>query len=138
MRAFVDRSFARPVGVLSRANGFEGERLRRLMVLGNMLLTPEIPGMDLLLVLKGSNCLKRSYGGWVHSDRVHGLEGFMLHHPYVSLVVEEVVVWDHGKETAVHAWFGGGMVIGARIGQRRGGGRAVVERNLLWIDLAAG
>lgn len=88
------------------------------MVLGNVLLPTEKAGMDLLLILKGSNGLEGSYGRWVHSNRVHGLEGFMLHYPYVSLVVEEVVVWDHGKETSVHARFGGGVVVGARVGQR--------------------
>lgn len=116
VRALVDGRFARPVGVLSWSNWLESKSLRGLVVLGNVLLPTEKAGMDLLLILKGSNGLEGSYGRWVHSYRVHGLEGFMLHHPYVSLVMEEVVVWDHGKETSVHARFGGGVVVGARVG----------------------
>lgn len=108
------------------------------MVLGNVLLPAEKAGMDLLLILKGSNGLEGSYGRRVHPNRVHGLEGFMLHYPYVSLVVEEVVVWDHGKETSVHARFGGGVVVGARVGQGRGRGRAVVERHLFRVYLSTG
>ncbi len=138
MWSLMHRSFARPVGVLSWSNGFEGECLRGLMVLGNVLLPTEKAGMDLLLILKGSNGLEGSNGRWVHSNRVHGLEGFMLHHPYVPLVMEEVVVWDHGKETSVHARFGGGVVVGAWVRQRRGRGRAVVERHLFWVYLATG
>ncbi len=52
--------------------------------------------------------------------------------------MEEVVVWDHRKETSVHARFGGGVVVGARVRQRWGRGRAVVERHLFWVYLATG
>lgn len=86
-------------------------------MLRNVLLPTEEPGMNLLLILKSSNGLQGSYGRRVHPDRVHSLKGFMLHYPYVSLMMEEVVVWDHGEETAVHARFGGGVVVGARVGQ---------------------
>lgn len=114
MWSLVDRCLARPVWVFARPDGFEGEGLWGLMmvVLGCMLLlATQEPWVNLLLVLERSDGLQGRDRWRIHSDGVHGLERFMLHHPNFTLVVEQVVVGDHGEEAAVHGRFGGGTVI---------------------------
>lgn len=62
----------------------------------------------------------------------------MLHDPHLALVMEKVVVWNHGEKAAIHSGFGGGMVVIGGIGQGGAGGWAVVEGHLLLVEITAG
>ena len=108
------------------------------MVLRSMLLTSYEPWVDLLLVFEGSNGLQRGDGRGVDSDRVHGLERLVLHHPNLPLMVEEVVVRNHGEQTAIHGGLGRGVVVIGRVGEGGAGGWAVVEGHLVLVQIAAG
>lgn len=76
------------------------------MVLGLVLLPANETRVDLLLVFECSDGLQRCDWRRVDSDRVHGLEGFVLHDTNLSLMMKEVVVRDHGKKAAIHGGFG--------------------------------
>lgn len=116
VRPFVDGGFAGPVGVLPRSDGLEGESLWRWVVLGRVLLPANETWVDLLLVLEGSDGLQGGDGRGIDSNRVHGLEGFVLHHADLPLVMEKIVVWNHGEKAAVHGGFGRGVIVIARVG----------------------
>ncbi|TNN74315.1 hypothetical protein EYF80_015558 [Liparis tanakae] len=112
----VDRGFAGAVGVLPRSDGFEGESLWRRVVLRRVLLPADEPRVDLLLVFERPDGLQRGDGWRVDSDGVHGLEGLVLHHSDLPLMVEKVVVRDHGEKAAIHGGFGCGVIVIARVG----------------------
>ena len=116
MRPLVDRGFAGTVGVLPRPDGFEGESLWRWVVLGRVLLPTDVTWVHLLLVFECSDGLQGGDGGRVDSDGVHALEGLVLHHPNIPLMMEKVVVGDHGEKAAVHGGFGCGVIVIARVG----------------------
>lgn len=107
-------------------------------MLWGMLLPADETWVDLLLVFERPDGLQGCDGWGVDSDRVHGLEGFVLHHPYVTLMMEKVVVRDHGEKAAVHRGFGSGVVVIARVCQGGAGGWAVVERHLVLVQVTAG
>jgi len=134
---FVDRGFARPVGVLPRPDGFEGESLWRRVVLRRVLLPADETRVDLLLVFECPDGLQRCDGWRVDSDGVHGLEGLVLHHSNLPLMVEQVVVGDHGEKAAIHGGFGCGVIVIAGVGESRAVGGAVVEGDLVLIQVAA-
>lgn len=138
MRPFVDRSFAGTVGVLPRPDGFEGESLWRWVVLWRVLLPTDETWVNLLLVFECSNGLQGCDGWRVDSDGVHGLEGLVLHHADLTLMMEKVVVRDHGEKASIHGGFGCGVVVIARVGKSCAGGRAVVEGDLVLVQVAAG
>lgn len=116
MRPFVDRGFAGTVGVLPWSDGFEGESLWRWVVLRRVLLPADEPWVDLLLVFERPDGLQGCDGWRVDSDGVHGLEGLVLHHANLTLMVEKVVVRDHGEKAAIHGGFGCGVIVIARVG----------------------
>ena len=137
MRPFVDGRFAGTVGVLPRSDGFEGESLWWRVVLRRVLLPADEPWVNLLLVFERSDGLQGRDGRRVDSDGVHGLEGLVLHHANLPLMVEKVVVRNHGEQAAIHGGFGRGMIVIARVGKCRAGGRAVVEGDLVLVEVAA-
>lgn len=116
MWPFVDGGFAGTVGVLPWPDGFEGESLWWLVVLRRMLLPADVTWVNLLLVFECSDGLQRCDGWRVDPDGVHGLEGLVLHHTNLPLMMEKVVVRDHGEKTAVHGGFGCGVIVIARVG----------------------
>lgn len=116
MRPFVDGGFAGTVGVLPRPDGFEGESLWRWVVLRRVLLPADETWVNLLLVFERSNGLQGCDGWRVDSDGVHGLEGLVLHHANLALMMEKVVVRDHGEKAAIHGGFGCGVIVIARVG----------------------
>ena len=138
VRSLMHRRLAGPVGVLPWPDGFEGEGLRGPVVLGSVLLTAHEAGVNLLLVLERPDGLQGRDGRRVDPYGVHGLEGLVLHHADVALVVEQVVVRDHGEQAAIHGGLGGRVVLVAGVGQGRAGGGAVVEGDLLLVQVAAG
>lgn len=116
MRPFVDGRFAGTVGVLPRSDGFEGESLWRRVMLGRVLLPADETWVNLLLVFERSNGLQGCDGWRVDSDGVHGLEGLVLHHANLPLMMEKVVVRDHREKAAIHGGFGCGVIVIARVG----------------------
>lgn len=116
------RCLARAVWVLSGAHGFKGEGylLVLVVVLGNMvLLGAQEARLQLLLVLKRPDGLERRDRWWVNPKGLHALERFVFHGTRFTrstLVLEQVIVWDHGEEAGVHS-FGGTVVLGRCIGQ---------------------
>lgn len=116
VRPFVDGGFAGPVGVLPWPDGFEGESLWRGMVLRRVLLPADETWVNLLLVFERSDGLQGRDGRRVDSDGVHGLEGLVLHHANLPLMMEKVVVGDHGEKAAIHGGFGCGVIVIARVG----------------------
>lgn len=95
MRPFMDWGFAGSVGVLPRTDGFEGESLRWGVVLRWVLLSADETWVDLLLVFECSYGLQWCYRWRIDSDRVHGLEGLVLHNANFPLMMKKVVVRDH-------------------------------------------
>lgn len=95
VRPFVDWGFAGTVGVLPRSDGFQGESLRRGMVLRRVLLSSRETRVHLLLVLERSDCLQGCNRWRVHSDGIHSLEGLVLHHTDLPLMMKKVVVGNH-------------------------------------------
>lgn len=138
MWTFVDGGFARTVGVLPWSDRFECQSLWLLVVLRRVLLPTDETRVNLLLVFKCSDGLQRCDGRRVNSDRIHGLKGLVLHHANITLMVEKVVVRDHGEKTAIHGGFGCGMIVIARVGKSRAGGGAVVEGDLILVQVTAG
>ena len=116
MRPFVDRGFAGAVGVLPWSDGFEGKSLLRRVVLRRVLLPTNETWVNLLLVFERSDGLQGCDGWRVDSDGVHGLEGLVLHHTNLPLMMEKVVVRDHGEKAAIHGGFGCGVIVIARVG----------------------
>lgn len=114
--SFVDGRFAGTVGILPRPDGFEGESLRWRVVLRRVLLSADETWVDLLLVLERSDGLQGCDGWRVNSDGIHGLEGLVLHHTDLPLMMKKVVVRDHGKQAAIHGGFGRGVIVIARVG----------------------
>lgn len=120
--ALVDWGLTGPVGVLSRPYGFEGESLRLvMMMLGNMvLLCTQKAWLQLLLVLERPDSLEWRYRRWIDPKRLNGLERLVLHSSgfaCATLVLEQVVIWDHGEQTGIHR-FGSAVVLGGSVGQR--------------------
>lgn len=120
----VHRRLARPVRVLSRADGFKGESLGLVVVvvvLGNVvLLRAQEARLQLLLVLKRPDGLERRDRWWVYTKGLHALERLVFHgarFTRATLVLEQVVVGDHGEEAGVYG-FGGTVVLGGWVGQR--------------------
>lgn len=105
MRPLVDWGFAGTVGVLPWSDGFEGECLWWGVMLRWVLLPADETWVNLLLVFECSDGLQGRDGWRVDSDGVHGLKGLVLHHADLPLMVEKVVVWDHGEKTAIHGGF---------------------------------
>lgn len=138
MRPLVDRGLAGTVGVLPRSYGFEGESLWGWVVLRRVLLPPVETWVHLLLIFERPDGLQGCDGRRVDSDGVHALEGLVLHHANIPLMVEKVVVGDHGEKAAIHGGFGCGVVVIARVGESAAGGRAVVEGDLVLVQVAAG
>lgn len=138
MRPFVDRGLAGTVGVLPRTDGFEGKSLRRRVVLRWVLLPANETRVNLLLVFERSDGLQGCDGWRVDSDGVHGLEGLVLHDANLSLMMKKVVVRDHGKKAAIHGGFGRGVIFISRVGKSRAGGGAVVEGDLILVQVTAG
>lgn len=62
----------------------------------------------------------------------------MLHHTNLPLMMEKVVVRDHGEKAAIHGGFGSGVIVIARVGKCCAGGWAVVEGDLVLVQVAAG
>lgn len=116
MRPFVHGGFAGTVGVLPRSDGFEGESLWRWVVLRRVLLPADETWVNLLLVFERPDGLQGRDGRRVDSDGVHALEGLVLHHANLSLMVEKVVVRDHGEKAAIHGGFGCGVIVIAGVG----------------------
>lgn len=112
----MDRGFAGPVGVLPWSDGFEGESLWWGVVLRRVLLPSDEAWVDLLLVFECSDGLQRGDRWRVDPDGVHGLEGLVLHHTNLTLMMEKVVVRDHGEKAAIHGGFGSGVIVIARVG----------------------
>lgn len=102
MWTFVDWGFAGTVGILSWPDGFEGESLWRWMVLRRVLLPADETWVNLLLVFECSDGLQGCDRWRVHTNGVHGLEGLVLHHANLPLMVKKVVVRDHGEKAAIH------------------------------------
>lgn len=116
MRPFVDGGFAGTVWVLPWPDGFESESLRRRVMLRRMLLPADETRVNLLLVFERSDGLQGCDRWRVDTDRVHGLEGLVLHHTDLALMMEKVVVRDHGEKAAIHGGFGCGVIVIARVG----------------------
>lgn len=102
MWTFVDWGFAGTVGILSWPDGFECESLWRWMVLRRVLLPADETWVNLLLVFECSDGLQGCDRWRVHTNGVHGLEGLVLHHANLPLMVKKVVVRDHGEKAAIH------------------------------------
>lgn len=107
-------------------------------MLRRVLLPADEPRVDLLLVFERSDGFQGCDGWRVDSDWVHGLEGLVLHHTNLPLVMEKVVVRDHGEKAAIHGGFGCGVIVIAGVGEGCAGGRAVVEGDLVLVQVAAG
>lgn len=116
MWPFVDGCFAGPVGVFPRSDGFERESLWWWVMLRGVLLPTNETWVNLLLVFECSDGLQGCDGWRVDSDGVHGLEGLVLHHTNLPLMMEKVVVRDHGEKAAIHGGFGRGVIVIARVG----------------------
>lgn len=116
MWPFVDGGFAGTVGVLPWSDGFKGESLWRWVVLRGVLLSADETWVNLLLVFESSDGLQGRDGWWVDSDGVHALEGLVLHHANLPLMMEKVVVGYHGEKAAIHGGFGCGVIVIARVG----------------------
>lgn len=112
----MDGSFAGAVGVLPWPDGFEGKSLWRWVVLRRVLLPTDETWVNLLLIFECSDSLQGCDGWGIDSDGVHGLEGLVLHHTNLPLMMEKVVVRYHGEKAAIHGGFGSGMIIIARVG----------------------
>lgn len=134
----MDGGFAGTVGVLPWSNRFEGESLWWGVMLRWVLLPADETRVNLLLVFKRSDGLQWCDGRRVDSDRVHGLERFVFHHTNLTLVMEKVVVRNHGEKAAIHGCFGCGVIVIARVGESCAGGRAVVEGDLILVQVTAG
>lgn len=138
VRTLVHGGFAGAVGVLPGSDGLEGEGLGWRVVLGVVLLATYEPWVNLLLVFERSDGLQGCDGWGVDPDGVHGLEGLVLHHADLSLVVEQVVVGYHGEEATVHRGLGGGVVVTGWVREGGAGGGAVMEGDLVLVQVTAG
>lgn len=107
-------------------------------MLRSKLLPANETWMNLLLVFECSNGLKWCDRWRVDSNWVHGLEGLVLHHANLTLMMEEVIVWDHREKAPVHGGLGGGVIVIAGVAEGSAGGRAVVEGDLVLVQLATG
>lgn len=116
MRSFMDRGFAGTVGVFPWSDGFERESLWWWVMLRRVLLPTDETWVNLLLVFECSDGLQGCDRWRIDSDGVHGLEGLVLHHTDLPLMMEKVVVRDHGEKAAIHGGFGCGMIVIARVG----------------------
>lgn len=132
------RGFAGTVGVLPRSDGFKGECLWLWVVLRRVLLPANETWVNLLFVFECPDGLQGCDRWRVDSDGVHGLEGLVLHHANLPLMVEKVVVRDHGEKAAVHGGFGRGVIVIAWVGKTRAGCRTVVEGDLVLVQVTAG
>lgn len=134
----MDGGFAWTVGVLPWSDRFECQSLWWWVVLRGVLLPTDEAWVNLLLVFESSDGLQRCDGWRIDSDGIHCLKGLVLHHADIPLMMEKVVVRDHGEKTSVHGGFGCGMIVIARVGKSRTGGRTVVEGDLVLVQVAAG
>ena len=134
----MDGGFAGTVGVLPWSDGLERQSLWRLVVLRRVLLPTNETWVNLLFVFERSDGLQGCDRWRVDSDGVHGLEGLVLHHANLPLMMEKVVVRDHGEKAAIHGGFGRGVIVIAGVGESRAGGRAVVEGDLILVQVTAG
>lgn len=85
-------------------------------MLRRVLLSTDETWVNLLLVFKRPDGLQWCDGRRVDPDRVHGLEGLVFHHANITLMVENVVVRDHGEKASIHGAFGCGVIVITRVG----------------------
>lgn len=111
----MDGGFAGTVGVLPWSDRLECQSLWRWVVLRRVLLPTNESWVNLLLVFESSDGLQGCDRWRVDSDGVHGLEGLVLHYANLPLMMEKVVVRDHGEKAAIHGSFGCGVIVIARV-----------------------